>query len=72
MLKLEISLKEILKLNNLTQKELSKVTGIREAAISELFNKKRRSININHLEKIINELHVEDISMIINIKKDGR
>jgi transcriptional regulator with XRE-family HTH domain len=67
MLRLEIKLKEALKENNLTQKELSELTGIREAAISELSNMKRRSINVEHLEKIINELNVENISKIINI-----
>jgi transcriptional regulator with XRE-family HTH domain len=67
MLRLEVTLKEVLKENNLTQKNLSELTGIREAAISELSNKKRGSINIKHLETIINRLNINDITKIINI-----
>ncbi len=71
MLTVQINLKDILKENKLTQKELASLTGIRQAAISELLNKKRRSVNLDHLERIINELEIEEVTKILKITKDG-
>ncbi|MGM7720534.1 helix-turn-helix domain-containing protein [Metabacillus sp. Hm71] len=67
MLKLQVNIKQLMKEKNITQLKLSELTGIRQAAISELINMKRQSININHLEAIINVLRVKDISKYMEI-----
>jgi putative transcriptional regulator len=54
--------------NNMSQKELAEKTGIRAAAISELYNNQRKSINKEHLEKIAEVLEIEDIRDLIAIE----
>lgn len=54
--------------NNMSQKELAEKTGIRAAAISELYNNQRKSINKEHLEKIAEVLDIEDIRELIAIE----
>jgi putative transcriptional regulator len=54
--------------NNMSQKELAEKTGIRAAAISELYNNQRKSINKEHLEKIAEVLEIEDIRELIAIE----
>ena len=69
-MKLYVRLAEILKERNMTQIELKELTGIRAAAISELANNQRRSINRDHLERIANALDITEISELITLK-DG-
>jgi putative transcriptional regulator len=67
MLKLKCNLRHIMKEKNVTQKELEARTGIRQAGISELINLKRRAINLEHLETIMNELNIKDASRLFEI-----
>ncbi|WP_096187950.1 helix-turn-helix domain-containing protein [Evansella halocellulosilytica] len=76
---IRIKLDELLKKHGKTQKDLHQLTGgreeggIRTAAISELCNNQRTSINKDHLEKIATVLNITDISElieIIDLKKD--
>jgi putative transcriptional regulator len=67
LVKLRIKLDEVLKDRNMSQKELAKLTGIRPAAISELYNNQRKSINREHIEKIAAALNISDISELITI-----
>ncbi|WP_423410238.1 helix-turn-helix domain-containing protein [Heyndrickxia sp. MSNUG] len=63
-----ITLDKVLAEKNKTQKELAEITGIRPAAISELYNNQRKSINKEHLEKIADALGIEDIRELIAIE----
>lgn len=67
---MRIKLDELLKERNITQKELAEITGIRPAAISELYNNQRKSINREHIEKIAEALKINDISQIITIDSE--
>lgn len=66
---IHIRLKEILNERQLTQKELSVMTNIKPATISEIANDQRTTINKKHLETIIDVLEITDISDIIEIVK---
>jgi putative transcriptional regulator len=66
-MKLRVKLDEVLKDRNMSQKELAELTGIRPAAISELYNNQRKSINREHIEKIAAALNISDISELITI-----
>lgn len=70
-MKIRIRLDEVLKArNNMTQKQLADMTKIRPAAISELYNNQRKTINKEHLEKIADALNIEDINELITIEKE--
>ncbi|WP_088032760.1 helix-turn-helix domain-containing protein [Evansella clarkii] len=68
--KLIITLDKVLaNRNNMTQKQLAEMTGIRTAAISELYNNQRNSINRDHLMKIADALEIDDIRELLHIEK---
>lgn len=72
-MKLRVKLDEVLKARgNMSQKELAELTGIRPAAISELYNNQRKSINREHIEKIAEKLNITEISEIIGLVDDGQ
>lgn len=64
-LKLVLKIEEFCKSRGITQRELAKVSGVREAAISEM--KKRSAWNVAHLQKIANAFEVKDIRELIDI-----
>lgn len=66
---LTIRLSEVLKERGMTQKQLSELTGIRPAAISEICNNQRTSINREHIEKIADCLGIQDVRDIIRLEK---
>lgn len=65
--------KVVVKIHELTNKkgislrELSRLTDIRHAALSELANQKRQNINFSHIERIANTLDLNDIREIIDL-----
>jgi DNA-binding Xre family transcriptional regulator len=68
MVKIHVKLDEVLRSrDNMTQKTLSELTKIRPAAISELYNNQRKTINREHIEKIIEALDITDINELIEI-----
>lgn len=69
-MKLRVKLDEVLKDRNMSQKELAELTGIRPAAISELYNNQRKSINRDHIEKIAAALNISDINELITLDKE--
>lgn len=69
-MKIEIKLKQLMIEKNITQSELSELTGIRQAYISELVNMKRQSVNLNHLASIIRVLNVRDMNRVLGIIED--
>ncbi len=64
--KVVIKIKELLVKNDISLRELSRLTDIRHATLSELSNQKRENINFRHIEKIAAALDVEDIREIID------
>ena len=64
-MKLHIKMKEI----NITQKELSTQTGIRQATISDYANNKNIMFVKNHLDILCNYFNCE-IQDLIEYKKD--
>ncbi|GED14414.1 helix-turn-helix domain-containing protein [Aneurinibacillus migulanus] len=51
---------------NLSLSELSDLTGVRRATLSELTNGKRKRIEFSHIERIAEALKIEDIREIID------
>lgn len=67
--KVVVKIKELLKNKEISVRELSRLTDIRHAALSELSNQKRENINFRHIEKIADALDIEDIREIINLEE---
>jgi DNA-binding Xre family transcriptional regulator len=66
-IQIRLNLKHILISKGITQKELSQMTGIREAAISAMCNNYGISINKEHISLIIKALKINDMNEIIQI-----
>jgi transcriptional regulator with XRE-family HTH domain len=60
-------LKELLERRGMTQKELSALTGIREATISEMVNDSRSVYNKVNLSKVMDALNVLELSDILEL-----
>ncbi|PEJ62415.1 XRE family transcriptional regulator [Bacillus toyonensis] len=69
MLEVKFKLKELLEERNLTQKELAKLSNVREATISEISRGTRTVINFKHLAAIANALNITDIQQIMVLEK---
>jgi DNA-binding Xre family transcriptional regulator len=65
--KVIIKIKEVTEQEGISLRELSRQTDIRHAALSELANQKRKSINFHHIEKIADALDINDIRKKIDI-----
>ncbi|MTP78842.1 helix-turn-helix domain-containing protein [Turicibacter sanguinis] len=66
--KVIVKINELLRQQDISLRELSRLTDIRHAALSELANQKRQNINFSHIEKIADALNIEDIRDIITIE----
>lgn len=66
--KIVVKIPELLKKHGISLRELSRLTDIRHAALSELSNQKRQNINFAHIEKIAEALDIEDIREILDFK----
>ncbi|TQR44894.1 XRE family transcriptional regulator [Paenibacillus popilliae] len=64
------NLKQLLEERGLEQKQLSEMTKIREATISEMVRNKNKMFPRHVLEKIANALDIDDISKIITFKQN--
>jgi putative transcriptional regulator len=60
-------LREVLKRKGVTQKELAEMTGLREATISEMVNDSRSVYNKDHIVRVMDALHVEDLNEILEL-----
>lgn len=67
-----VKVKELLSTRKLSLRELSRMTDIRHAALSELANQKRQNINFSHIERIAEALEIEDIREIIDLVDNDR
>ncbi len=69
MASVNVKIKQLLNDHNLSLRELSRLTDIRHAALSELANGKRQNINFNHIERIAEALEIRDIREIIDLNE---
>lgn len=67
-MRVQNKVKESIAYIGLTQKDLSKLTGIRESTISEICRNSKTTINLEHLAKIMKALNITDMNSIMEIK----
>ncbi|MFD2672786.1 helix-turn-helix domain-containing protein [Marinicrinis sediminis] len=65
--KINVKLNEVMRSRNLTQLQLSEMTGVRQASISEMSRNIRDKVNLRHLERIADALNIDDVSELIEI-----
>lgn len=65
---LEIKIHDLISKHNISLSELSRLSDIEVARLSELANGKRQRIQINHLIRIAEALDIDDIGEIIQLK----
>lgn len=68
--KVKVKIHELVNQRGISLRELSRLTDIRHAALSELANQKRQNINFSHIEKIADTLELDDIRDIIDLIED--
>jgi putative transcriptional regulator len=66
-LQFRVKLRQVLERKGVTQKELAKKTGLREATISELINDLRSGYTKSHILKIMEALNLTDLSEILEV-----
>ncbi|MDU6428843.1 MAG: helix-turn-helix transcriptional regulator [Clostridium perfringens] len=72
MLEVKFKLKEILEERNITQKQLSEISKVREATISEIIRGSRTVINFRHLSAIAEALNIYEIEkLMVLVKKNS-
>ncbi|MFF3147930.1 helix-turn-helix domain-containing protein [Streptomyces sp. NPDC057927] len=62
---LNLKIREILESKNMTQQDLSELSGVRRATISEMCNNQRTTISKDHLVKIAKALNITDVSELL-------
>lgn len=68
MKKITIKLKDILNQRGISQSDFAAATGIRPNAISNLCRNYVDRLNIEHIEKIMDHLQLEDIRELIHVE----
>lgn len=66
-IRVTVKIKELTKKHNISLRELSRLSDVRHAALSELANGKRESISFSHIERIAEALGIKDIREIIEL-----
>jgi len=69
---IEVKLKQLMKERNLTQEQLSEMTGIRRATISEISTNGKNAMNREHLSRIAKALEINDIRQLIDFKESDQ
>ena len=67
--KVVVKIKQLLESHEISLRELSRLTDIRHAALSELANQKRENINFGHIERIAIALNIDDIREILDFDR---
>ncbi|WP_211748496.1 helix-turn-helix transcriptional regulator [Paenibacillus sp. Marseille-Q4541] len=65
--KVVVNIRQLTKERNISLRELSRLSDVRHAALSELSNGKRENISFSHIERIAEALDIKDIREIINL-----
>lgn len=66
-MKVVVKIPRLLVAHNISLRQLSRLTDIRHATLSELQNGKRENINFGHIERIAEALQITDIREIIDL-----
>ncbi|MFK4302575.1 helix-turn-helix domain-containing protein [Paenibacillus sp. NRS-1782] len=69
---IRLKLNEVMTQRGLTQTQLSELSGVRQAAISEMSRNIREQINLKTLIKIADALEIDDISELIAIENSEK
>ncbi|MBA9083778.1 DNA-binding Xre family transcriptional regulator [Fontibacillus solani] len=69
--KVIVKIGELTKKHKISLRELSRLSDVRHAALSELSNGKRESISFSHIERIAEALNISDIREIIELVEEG-
>ena len=69
---MKIKVGDILKERNITQKELSALTGINRNQIQRICSNQHTSINKKHLEMISKALNIEDLNDLFEITTEDK
>lgn len=70
MKKVVVKIGELTKKHKISLRELSRLSDVRHAALSELSNGKRESISFSHIERIAEALNISDIREIIELVEE--
>lgn len=62
-----VKISELTAKHKISVRELSRISKVRHAALSELANGKRESISFSHIVRIAEALNIEDIREIIDL-----
>ncbi|WP_342548102.1 helix-turn-helix transcriptional regulator [Paenibacillus sp. FSL P2-0089] len=62
-----VKISELTAKHKISVRELSRISKVRHAALSELANGKRESINFSHIVRIAEALDIQDIREIIDL-----
>ncbi|NOU99431.1 helix-turn-helix domain-containing protein [Paenibacillus planticolens] len=65
--KVIVKISELTNKHNISLRELSRLSDVRHAALSELANGKRENINFNHIVRIAEALEIQDIREIVDL-----
>lgn len=68
MKRVNIKLKKILKERKMTQMQLSELSNVTQAKISNLCNNKLKELNIGILERLVTALGINDISVLMQLE----
>ncbi|MCP3779809.1 helix-turn-helix domain-containing protein [Paenibacillus sp. MZ03-122A] len=69
---IRLKLNEVMTQRGLTQTQLSELSGVRQAAISEMSRNIREQINLKTLVKIADALEIDDISELLSLENNKK
>ncbi|CAN7214880.1 helix-turn-helix transcriptional regulator [Paenibacillus sp. LjRoot153] len=68
--KVVVKIAELTQKHNISLRELSRLSDVRHAALSELANGKRENINFSHIVRIAEALGIKDIREIVDLVEE--
>ncbi|MBU8715440.1 helix-turn-helix transcriptional regulator [Brevibacillus parabrevis] len=69
-MKVVLCVRELLEKHNLTQQELSSMTGIAQSTISPMVRNVKERVDLDHIRRIAEALNIRDMNEIIRIVDD--
>ncbi|WP_311079760.1 helix-turn-helix transcriptional regulator [Paenibacillus polymyxa] len=69
---IRLRLNEVMAQRGLTQTQLAELSGVRQAAISEMSRNIREQINLKTLVKIADALEIDDISELLVLENEEK
>lgn len=66
--RIRVKLDEVLTARGITQTQLSEMSGVRQAAISEMTRNVREQLSLRNLERIADALNIDDINELLTFE----